>query len=113
MNRLPILITLAIALPSLAATTKTIGAPPPPKPAVNERTVTLDVKDEEVRKIMASMQKQCAVKNLVIDPDVQARGTFVFHNVPCSTAFKVVLQSLALGSVDYGNSVITVGTRKR
>ena len=52
------------------------------------------------------MQKQCAVKNLVIDPDVQARGTFVFHHVPCSTAFRVVLQSLGLGSVDYGNSVI-------
>lgn len=113
MNRLSFLLMLGIALPSLAATTKTIGVPPPPKPVVNERTVTLDVKDEEVRNIMATMQKQCAVRNLVVDPDVQARGTFVFHHLPCSTAFRVVLQSLALSSVDYGNSVITVGTRKR
>jgi hypothetical protein len=77
------------------------------------RTVKLDVKDEDVHQIMATMQKQCAVKNLVIDPDVQARGTFVFHSVPCSTAFKVVFQTLGLSSVDYGNSVITVGTQKR
>jgi hypothetical protein len=79
----------------------------------HERTVKLDVKDEDVHKIMATMQKQCAVKNLVIDPDVQAHGTFVFHSVPCSTAFKVVFQTLGLSSVDYGNSVITVGMRKR
>ena len=127
MNRLPILFLLSIALPSLAATSRTIGGVAPAispasalaknagriARATHETGVTLNVKDEEVRKIMATMQKQCAVKNLVIDPDVQARGTFVFHQVPCSTAFKVVLQSLALGSVDYGNSVITVGTRKR
>jgi type II secretory pathway component GspD/PulD (secretin) len=104
---------MSIALPSLAATSKTIGAPPLPKLVVHERAVTMDVKDEEVRKIMATMQKQCAVKNLVIDPDVQARGTFVFHALPCSTAFKVVFQSLGLRAVDYGNSVVTVGTPKR
>jgi hypothetical protein len=79
----------------------------------HQRTVKIDVKDEDVHKILATMQKQCAVKNLVIDPDVEARGTFVFHGVPCSTAFKVVFQTLGLSSVDYGNSVITVGTKKR
>ena len=73
----------------------------------------LDVKDEDVHQILATMQKQCAIKNLVIDPDVQARGTFLFHRVPCSTAFKVVFQTLGLSSVDYGNSVITVGKQKR
>jgi len=103
MRSIPILIVLAIALSSLAATTKTS--------ATRERTVTINVKDEDVHAIMATMQKQCAVKNLVIDPDVQARGTFVFHSVPCGMAFKVVLQSLGLASVDYGNSVITVGKR--
>lgn len=113
MSRIPLLLLLSIALPSLAATSKTIGAPPPPKRVAHEPAVTLNVKDEDVHKIMASMQKQCAVKNLVIDPDVQARGTFVFHALPCSTAFRVVLQSLGLSSVDYGNSVITVGTHKR
>lgn len=75
--------------------------------------MSLDVKDEDVHEIMATMQKQCAVKNLVIDPDVQAHGTFVFHSVSCSTAFKVVFQTLGLSSVDYGNSVITVGMQRR
>lgn len=78
----------------------------------HQRTVKLDVKDEDVHKILATMQKQCAVKNLVIDPDVQVRGTFVFHDVPCPTAFKVVFQTLGLSSVDYGNSVVTVGNHK-
>ena len=90
-----LLLALAVSLPS------------------HQRTVKLDVKDEDVHKILATMQKQCAVRNLVIDPDVQARGTFVFHDVPCPTAFKVVFQTLGLSSVDYGNSVVTVGTPKR
>ena len=90
-----LLLALAVSLPS------------------HQRAVKLDVKDEDVHKILATMQKQCAVKNLVIDPDVQASGTFLFHDVPCPTAFKVVFQTLGLSSVDYGNSVITVGTRKR
>ena len=95
MSPVALLLALAVAVPS------------------HERTVKLDVKDEDVHKILATMQKQCAVKNLVIDPDVQAHGTFVFHSVPCKTAFKVVFQTLGLSSVDYGNSVITVGTQKR
>lgn len=80
--------------------------------ATRERTVSLNVKNEDVHKILETMQKQCAVKNLVIDPDVQAHGTFVFHSLPCSTAFKVVFRTLGLSSVDYGNSVITVGTHR-
>jgi len=39
MNRLPVLLMLSIALPSLAATTKTIGVPPPPKPVVHKPVV--------------------------------------------------------------------------
>jgi hypothetical protein len=113
MSRFSILLMLSIALPSLAATSRTIGAPPPPKRIEHEPTVTMNVKDEDVHRIMASMQKQCAVKNLVIDPDLRVHGTFVFHALPCSTAFRVVLQSLGLSSVDYGNSVMTVGTHKR
>jgi hypothetical protein len=65
----------------------------------HERTVKIDVKDEDVHKILATMQKQCAVKNLVIDPDVEVRGTFLFHDVPCSTAFKVVFKTLGLSAV--------------
>jgi hypothetical protein len=94
MSPAAILLALAVAVPS------------------HERTVKIDVKDEDVHKILATMQQQCAVKNLVIDPDVEVRGTFLFHDVPCSTAFKVVFKTLGLSAVDYGNSVIMVGTRK-
>ncbi len=98
MRPLSLVLTVALSLSAFGAT--------------RERTVSLNVQDEDVHEIMATMKKQCAVKNLVIDPDVQAHGTFVFHRVPCSTAFKVVFQTLGLSSVDYGNSVITVGMPK-
>ena len=75
----------------------------------NEPTVTLDVKDAEVRVILKSMQKQCAIRNLMIDPNVQGTGTFLFRDVPCRTAFSIVLRSLGLASAEYDNSVVTVG----
>ncbi|HEX2062660.1 MAG TPA: hypothetical protein VHK90_18105 [Thermoanaerobaculia bacterium] len=64
--------------------------------STKERTVTLDVKDEDVRVILKSMQQQCAIKNLLIDKDVSGRGTIYFRQVPCSTAFKVVLRQFGL-----------------
>ena len=75
----------------------------------NEPGVTLDVKDAEVRVILKSMQKQCGIRNLMIDPNVQGTGTFLFHDVPCRTAFGIVLRSLGLASAEYDNSVVTVG----
>lgn len=75
----------------------------------NEPTVTLDVKDAEVRDILKSMQRQCGIRNLMIDPNVQGKGTFLFTNVPCRTAFDTVLRSLGLASATYPNSVVTVG----
>jgi hypothetical protein len=75
----------------------------------NEPSVTLDVKDAEVREILKSMQKQCGIRNLMIDPNVEGKGTFLFTNVPCRTAFDVVLRSLGLASQMYPNSVVTVG----
>ena len=77
-----------------------------------EDAVTLDVKDAEVRVILKDMQKQCRIKNLVIDPQVQGSGTFLFDRVPCRTAFSVVFRTMGLASVDYGNSVLTVGVRR-
>ena len=71
--------------------------------------MTLDEKDIEGRVILKMMQKQCAVKNLIVDPQVpQVNGTFLFKKVPCSTAFKVVLRSLGLDSVKYSSSFINV-----
>jgi len=71
--------------------------------------VTLDVKDEDVRVILKSMQQQCGIRNLVIDNDVQGKGTFLFTDVPCETAFRTVLASFGLRISDsYANDLIAV-----
>jgi type II secretory pathway component HofQ len=77
----------------------------------NEKTVTLDVKDEDVRVILRSMQKQCEIRNLVIDPKVQGSGTFVFHALPCRTAFETVTSTLSLKLDTYENDVVVVAPR--
>lgn len=76
-------------------------------------SVTLDVNDEDARVILKSMQKQCGIRNLVIDPDVTGSGTFYFRNVPCPTAFRVVLRTMGLGASTYSNRVVTVETAPR
>jgi hypothetical protein len=76
------------------------------------KTVTLDVKDEEIHVILRSMQKQCAVRNLVIDPGVEGRGTFLFRNLPCDKAFEVVTSTLGLQAREEENSVVTVRRRQ-
>jgi type II secretory pathway component HofQ len=83
-----------------------LGAAPKP------RGVTLDVKDEDVHAILKSMQKQCAVKNLVIDPDVSGNGTFYFHDVPCGKAFDVVLSTMGLAAVTYADPKLEVERRR-
>jgi hypothetical protein len=62
----------------------------------HDATVTLDVKDEDVRVILKSMKQQCGVKNVILDPDVQGKGTFLFNKVPCRTAFSVVFRTMGL-----------------
>jgi hypothetical protein len=80
--------------------------------AAKPRAVTLDVKDEDVHAILKSMQKQCAVKNLVIDPDVSGKGTFYFHDVPCGKAFDVVLSTMGLAAVTYADPTVAVERRR-
>jgi type II secretory pathway component HofQ len=81
--------------------------------AAAEKTVTLDVKDAELRPLLKDMQRQCGIKNLVIDPDVQGSGaTFLFHEVPCTQAFDVVFKTFSLAAVQYENSVVHVSRRK-
>lgn len=75
-----------------------------------QRTVTLDVKDEDIRVILKSMQTQCAIKNLLLDKEVQGKGTFLFHEVPCRTAFDVVFRTMGLDGVQDG-SVVSAGPR--
>lgn len=64
---------------------------------VSASTVTLDVKDAEARVVLRDMQKQCGIKNVIIDPDVPKIGaSFYFREVPCETAFRVVLRTYGL-----------------
>lgn len=74
-------------------------------------TVSLDVKDADVRVVLKSMQQQCGIKNLLIDKDVQGSTTLLFREVPCRTAFKVVFAQHSLtGQV--AQNVTTVERRK-
>jgi hypothetical protein len=64
---------------------------------VSAPTVTLDVKDAEPRAVLKAMQKQCGIRNMLIDPDVpKTAATFYFREVPCDTAFRVVLRTYGL-----------------
>ncbi|MEO8036069.1 MAG: hypothetical protein ABI837_16660 [Acidobacteriota bacterium] len=75
-------------------------------------SVTLDVKDEDVRVVLQSMQKQCGIVNLVLDRDVQGSGTFLFRDLPCRQAFDTVLRTTGLELIDYSGSVVGVGRRR-
>lgn len=66
------------------------------KAAAKPRTVTLDVKDEDVRVILRSMKEQCGVRNLLIDKEVQGKGMVYFTEVPCATAFRIVMRQFGL-----------------
>ena len=103
------LFAILLALPGFAATEKKIDRPP--QATVRPLTVTLDVKDEDVRDILKSMQRQCAIKNLAIDPQVQGKGTFFIHDLPCAKAFDVVLRTCGLKSVTYSSSLFAVEPR--
>ena len=74
-----------------------------------EPAVTLDVKDADAREILRSMQRQCGIRNLLIDPKVEGTGTFLFNQVPCRQAFDVVLRSLGLAAQTYSDTMVSVG----
>jgi hypothetical protein len=99
-------VALVVALPLLGAVNAKKRSPAP-----RELLVTLDVKNEEVRTVLRSLQKQCGIRNLVIDPDVQGSGgTFYFRDVPCSVAFRAVFHSFGLaGSIEPGSMVAVRG----
>ena len=65
--------------------------------SAEEPTVTLDVKDEDVRIILKSMQKQCDIRNLLIDKEVSGTASLVyFRDVPCGTAFRTIFRQFGL-----------------
>jgi type II secretory pathway component GspD/PulD (secretin) len=75
------------------------------------RGVTLDVKDADVHVVLKSIQKQCGIKNLVIDPGVTGSGTFLFHALPCKTALDTVLKTTGLAATTYSSNVVAVRPR--
>jgi hypothetical protein len=79
--------------------------------AAKPRGVTLDVKDADVHVILKSIQKQCGIRNLVIDPGITGSGTFLFHNVPCKVALDTVLRVNGLAAKMYSSSVVAVAPR--
>ena len=81
--------------------------------AAERPTVTLDVKDEDVVVILKSMQKQCGIKNLVIDKEVQGKGTFIFRELSCERAFDTVFRTMDLRAKAYSNDVINVSPRSK
>jgi hypothetical protein len=102
-------LALLLALPAFGATEKKVDGKAAEKP--RPPTVTLDVKDEEVRDILKSMQRQCGIKNLAIDPEVHGKATFYLRNIPCAKAFDVVLRTFGLRSVTYSSSLTAVEKR--
>lgn len=100
MNRLALLLIVSLVFPVTATA------------AGKARSVTLDVKDAEARVVLKEMQKQCGIRNLVIDPDVTGSGSFYFKEVACETAFKVVLRTMNLQLSTYSNDVAHVERAK-
>ena len=79
--------------------------------AIASKHVSLDVKDEDIRNVLKSMGKQCEIRNLIIHPSVNGNGTFVFHALPCRTAFDTVTSTLSLKLDTYENDVVVVAPR--
>ena len=74
--------------------------------------VTIDVKDAEARVILRSLKEQCGIRNLIVDPNVGGKGTFVLRDVPCRTAFDVVFGMMGLRASFEPNSVVIVSLRR-
>jgi hypothetical protein len=95
--RLALILSLSVALAAPAHTAPKAK----PQPKAKPRTVTLDVKDAEARDVLQSMKKQCAIRNMIIDPDVHPTGaSFYFREVPCDLAFRIVLRTYGLTTQD-------------
>lgn len=104
------LLACFVAVSAFAATEKKIDRPA--QAPARALTVTLDVKDGEVRDILKSVQNQCAIKNLIVDPQVQGKATFFMRDVPCGKALDIVLRTFSLKSVIYSNTLTAVEPRR-
>jgi type II secretory pathway component GspD/PulD (secretin) len=73
--------------------------------------VTLDVKDADVHDVLKSIQKQCGIRNLIIDPGVTGGGTLLFRDVPCRTALDTVLRVNGLAATNDSGTLVAVRPR--
>lgn len=78
----------------------------------SEAVVTIDVKDGEIASILREVANQCGIRNLVLDREVQGKGTFLFQDVPCEAAFRVIFRSMGLAADRELNSLIHVRTQR-
>jgi type II secretory pathway component GspD/PulD (secretin) len=76
-----------------------------------EPAVTIDVKDADIRTILRTVQRQCGMRNLIIDPGVAGSGTFLFNRVPCAVALDTILKTMGLGRYSESSVVTAVGRR--
>jgi hypothetical protein len=77
-----------------------------------ESVVTIDIKDGEIRSILREVATQCGIRNLVLDREVQGKGTFLFRDVPCEAAFRAIFSSMGLAADRELNSLIHVRTQR-
>ncbi len=73
-----------------------------------EPAVTMDVVDAELGEILAIVKKQCGIRNIIVDPGVTAKGTFLFRDVPCNAAIRTIFRSLGLAAEMHPSSVVRV-----
>lgn len=76
----------------------------------SERKVTIDVKDGEIGAILREVSNQCGVRNLVLDREVQGKGTFLFSEVACEAAYRAIFTSMGLAADRELNSLLHVRT---
>ncbi len=76
-----------------------------------EPRVDLDVKDADVHEVLDVLRLQCGIRNLVLDPGVEGRATFLFESVPCRTALAAVLRTYSLTTQGEAGEIVSIGGR--
>lgn len=74
----------------------------------NEPTMSMDVVDAELGEILGIVKKQCGIRNVIVDPGVTGKGTFLFREVPCDAALRTIFRSLGLGVEIHSSSIVRV-----
>lgn len=68
----------------------------------------MDVVDADLDEILGMMKAQCGIRNIVVDPGVNGKGTFLFREVPCDIGIRTIFRSLGLAAEVHGSSIVRV-----